>query len=146
MKFIIAAGVLVLLVAGFVLAKGPSPAISVAPEHIFNIGSLGVTNTMFTSWIVVLFMCVVGIIAGRGMTVVPHMSGEGLGYLDVVQFASFTPNIGPFMEFKGNADISVECETSSLKAEKGMVRCPTGVGWGVNIEKSFVNGSKKVTV
>src|SRR5256886_488731 len=84
--------------------------------------------------------------ATAGLVVVPHMSGGSLGYLEVVHFASFTPNIGPFMEFKGNADIPVECETSSLKAEKGMVRCPTGVGWGVNIEKSFVNGSKKVTV
>src|SRR5256885_3818751 len=80
--------------------------------------------------------------ATAGLVVVPHMSGGSLGYLEVVHFASFTPNIGPFMEFKGNADIPVECETSSLKAEKGMVRCPTGVGWGVNIEKSFVNGSK----
>jgi L-alanine-DL-glutamate epimerase-like enolase superfamily enzyme len=40
--------------------------------------------------------------AAAGMPVIPHMSGGGLGYLDVVHFASFTPNIGPFMEFKGN--------------------------------------------
>ncbi|HLJ97931.1 MAG TPA: mandelate racemase/muconate lactonizing enzyme family protein, partial [Gemmataceae bacterium] len=64
--------------------------------------------------------------AAAGMTVVPHMSGGGLGYLDVVQFASFTPNIGPFMEFKGNTDLPVECPTSSLRCEKGIVRCPTG--------------------
>ncbi len=37
-----------------------------------------------------------------GLSVVPHMSGGGLGYLEVVRFASFTPNIGRFMEFKGN--------------------------------------------
>jgi hypothetical protein len=49
------------------------------------------------------------------------------------------------MEFKGNADIPVECETSSLKAEKGMVRCPTGVGFGVKVEKSFLERAKKVT-
>ena len=53
--------------------------------------------------------------AAAGMSVVPHMSGGGLGYLDVVHFASFTPNIGPFMEFKGNADLPVECPTSSLR-------------------------------
>ena len=50
-----------------------------------------------------------------GMSVVPHMSGGGLGYLDVIQFASFTPNIGPFMEFKGNADLPVGSPTSSLR-------------------------------
>ena len=56
--------------------------------------------------------------AAAGMTVVPHMSGGGLGYLDVVHFASFTPNIGPFMEFKGNTDLPVDCPTSSLKVRK----------------------------
>ncbi|MBL9081892.1 MAG: mandelate racemase/muconate lactonizing enzyme family protein, partial [Planctomycetales bacterium] len=43
--------------------------------------------------------------AAAGMTVVPHMSGGGLGYLEVVHFASFTPNIGPYMEFKGSTTI-----------------------------------------
>ncbi|MBI1903742.1 MAG: mandelate racemase/muconate lactonizing enzyme family protein [Planctomycetia bacterium] len=66
--------------------------------------------------------------AAAGMSVVPHMSGGGLGYLDVVHFASFTPNIGPFMEFKGRTTLPVECPTSSLKVENGQVRCPTGVG------------------
>ncbi|HEY1107041.1 MAG TPA: mandelate racemase/muconate lactonizing enzyme family protein [Opitutaceae bacterium] len=76
--------------------------------------------------------------AAMGMTVVPHMSGGGLGYLDVVQFASFTPNIGPFQEFKGNATIPVTCDSSSLKCEKGQVRCPTGPGFGVKIDPDFV--------
>ncbi|MDO8540301.1 MAG: mandelate racemase/muconate lactonizing enzyme family protein [Opitutaceae bacterium] len=76
--------------------------------------------------------------AAAGMTVVPHMSGGGLGYLDVVQFASFTPNIGPFQEFKGNVTIPVSCPTSSLKCENGMVRCPTGPGFGVTVDPDFV--------
>src|SRR5215212_6028559 len=84
--------------------------------------------------------------AAVGMNVVPHMSGGSLGYLEVVHFASFTPNIGPFQEFKGNADIPVECETSSLKAEKGMVRCPSGVGFGVKIEKSFLEKATVVKI
>jgi L-alanine-DL-glutamate epimerase-like enolase superfamily enzyme len=73
-----------------------------------------------------------------GMPVVPHMSGGGLGYLDVVHFASFTPNIGPFMEFKGNTDLPVECPTSSLKPENRIVRCPSGPGFGVKIDPEFV--------
>jgi L-alanine-DL-glutamate epimerase-like enolase superfamily enzyme len=84
--------------------------------------------------------------AAAGMQIVPHMSGGSLGYLEAVHFASFTPNIGPFQEFKGNADIPVECDTSSLKAQNGMVKCPSGVGWGVRIEKSFLEAAKKVTV
>lgn len=84
--------------------------------------------------------------AAAGLPVVPHMSGGGLGYLDVVQFASFTPNIGPFMEFKGNTDLPVECPTSSLKCEKGVVRCPSGTGFGVRIDPDFVKKAKPVTV
>lgn len=76
--------------------------------------------------------------ASAGMTVVPHMSGGGLGYVDVVQFASFTPNIGPFMEFKGNTTLPVTCATSSLKCEGGSVRCPTGHGLGVTLDPAFV--------
>jgi L-alanine-DL-glutamate epimerase-like enolase superfamily enzyme len=83
--------------------------------------------------------------AAAGMTVVPHMSGGGLGYLDVVQFASFTPTIGPFMEFKGNTDLPVECPTSTLRCEKGVVRCPTGPGFGVRIDPDFVKRAAVVS-
>ena len=82
--------------------------------------------------------------AAAGLPVVPHMSGGGLGYLDVIHFASFTPNVGPHMEFKGNASVPVSCATSSLKCEKGQVRCPTGVGFGVTVDRDFVKKSTPV--
>lgn len=82
--------------------------------------------------------------AAAGMKVVPHMSGGGLGYMDVVQFASFTPNIGGFMEFKGNADLPVACATSSLKCERGVVRCPSGPGSGVTVDPAFVAKAKRM--
>jgi hypothetical protein len=72
------------------------------------------------------------------------MSGGGLGYLDVIHFASFTPNVGPYMEFKGNASLPVSCATSSLRCEKGRVRCPTGVGFGVTVDPAFVKRAKPV--
>lgn len=84
--------------------------------------------------------------AAAGMSVVPHMSGGGLGYLDVVHFASFTPNIGPFMEFKGNADLPLECPTSSLRCEKGVVRGPSGPGFGVRLDTAFVKKAVSVRV
>ncbi len=83
--------------------------------------------------------------AAAGLNLVPHMSGGGLGYLDVVQFAAFTPNIGPFQEFKGDATIPVACATSSLKCENGAVRCPTGPGFGVTIDPEFVRKAQIVT-
>jgi len=82
--------------------------------------------------------------AAAGLPVVPHMSGGGLGYLDVIHFASFTPNIGPFMEFKGNTDLPVECPTSSLRCAKGVVRCPTGPGFGVRVDPAFVKRAQRV--
>jgi L-alanine-DL-glutamate epimerase-like enolase superfamily enzyme len=84
--------------------------------------------------------------AAGGLTVVPHMSGGGLGYLDVVHFASFTPNIGPYMEFKGNTDLPVACDTSSLQCEGGVVRCPTGIGFGVTLDPDFVQRAEVVKV
>src|SRR5438552_3226929 len=84
--------------------------------------------------------------AAAGMPVVPHMSGGGLGYVDVVHFASFTPNIGPFMEFKGNTDLPVHCPTSSLKVENGQVRCPDGPGFGVTIDPDFVKRCQAVSL
>ena len=82
--------------------------------------------------------------AAAGLNLVPHMSGESLGYLDVVQFASFTANIGPYMEFKGNTSLPVECPTSSLKSDNGIVRCPSGPGFGIKIDPSFIAKAKPV--
>ncbi len=82
--------------------------------------------------------------AAAGMTVFPHMSGGGLGYVDAVQFASFTPNIGAFTEFKGNTNLPVHCDSSSLRCERGIVRCPAGVGWGVTIDPDFVRKAKPI--
>jgi len=84
--------------------------------------------------------------AAAGMPVIPHMSGGGLGYLDVVHFASFTPNIGPFMEFKGNTDLPAHCPSSSLKPENGIVRCPDGPGFGVTVDPDFVKRCQRVTL
>ncbi len=82
--------------------------------------------------------------AAAGLPIVPHMSGGGLGFLDVVHFASFTPNVGPFMEFKGNPNFPVESATSSLRVENGSVRCPTGPGFGVTVSPEFVRAATPV--
>jgi len=68
---IILLAVVVLMVLGFVFVGGASPFISVAPEVVFHAGPLEITNTMFTSWIVVIVLIVIAFIAGRGAKVVP---------------------------------------------------------------------------
>ena len=45
MKLVIGLGALALIVVGVLFLSSP-PSIAVAPEHIFSIGSIPVTNTM----------------------------------------------------------------------------------------------------
>jgi L-alanine-DL-glutamate epimerase-like enolase superfamily enzyme len=80
-----------------------------------------------------------------GMLCTPHMSGSGLGYLDVAHFVSCIPNPAPFHEFKGDTDIPVSSETSSLKCENGKVRVPSGPGFGITIDPAFVREARAVT-
>ena len=80
-----------------------------------------------------------------GMLCTPHMSGSGLGFLDVAHFASCMPNPTPFHEFKGDTDIPVTSATSSLKCQGGIIRVPSGPGFGVTIDPSYVRAAVKVT-
>jgi|TARA_B110000438_G_scaffold136366_1_gene131802 F-type H+-transporting ATPase subunit a len=79
---LIALGAIAFMVLGFLFIKTPSPVIVVAPENIFFTGipipdSLGtggefrITNTMFTSWIVVIALMIIGLFIRRGISLVP---------------------------------------------------------------------------
>lgn len=83
--------------------------------------------------------------AAAGMPCTPHMSGSGLGYLDAVHFVSCLTNPVPFTEFKGESDVPVTSDTSSLRAEKGVVRVPSGPGFGVTVDPAFVRECRRVT-
>ena len=74
-----------------------------------------------------------------GKKCVPHISGSGLGYLYMMHFVSAIPNAGPFHEFKGfNTEIPVECSTSSLESEDGVVTVPSGPGMGLDIDPDYI--------
>lgn len=45
--------------------------ISITPEVLFHIGNFAVTNTLFTSWVVVLFIIIMSILIKRGISPVP---------------------------------------------------------------------------
>ncbi len=78
---------------------------------------------------------------------VPHISGSGLGYLYMMHFVSAIPNAGPYHEFKGfNKDIPVDCQTSSLESEEGVVTVPSGPGMGLEIDPDFIAKHKPVKV
>jgi L-alanine-DL-glutamate epimerase-like enolase superfamily enzyme len=69
--------------------------------------------------------------AEAGMTVIPHMSGAGVGYVDVIQFCSCTPNIGNFHEYKGRLAETGPWYDPPLRLKDGAINVPAGPGMGI---------------
>ncbi len=46
----------VVMLVGLVFLRGPTPHITLKPETIYSIGSVNITNTLITSWIVVILI------------------------------------------------------------------------------------------
>jgi L-alanine-DL-glutamate epimerase-like enolase superfamily enzyme len=80
-----------------------------------------------------------------GLECTPHMSGSGLGFLYAAHFASFAPAHGPHQEYKGTDELPVSSPTAPLRAERGVVKVPSGPGLGVVFEPAFVRGARPVT-
>jgi L-alanine-DL-glutamate epimerase-like enolase superfamily enzyme len=77
--------------------------------------------------------------AVAGKTIIPHMSGGGLGFLYNVQFVSCVPNAGEHHEFKSlRTHVRYECKTSPLKVVDGKIKVPTGPGFGVDLDPEWV--------
>jgi L-alanine-DL-glutamate epimerase-like enolase superfamily enzyme len=82
--------------------------------------------------------------AEAGMTVIPHMSGGGVGYVDVLHFASCTPNIGDFHEYKGGIDRTGPWYDPPLRLKNGAINVPTGPGLGITAEADILRNAKVV--
>jgi L-alanine-DL-glutamate epimerase-like enolase superfamily enzyme len=80
-----------------------------------------------------------------GKQCIPHISSTGLGYVYMMHFVSSIPNSGPYHEFKEfNNVLPYHCATSSLRSDSnGVIKVPTGPGFGVEIDPDFL---KKCTV
>jgi L-alanine-DL-glutamate epimerase-like enolase superfamily enzyme len=60
-----------------------------------------------------------------------------------MHFVSAVSNAGPYHEFKGfNKEIPLECPTSSLESEDGIIKVPSGPGLGVDIDPGYVKQHK----
>ncbi|HUS90896.1 MAG TPA: mandelate racemase/muconate lactonizing enzyme family protein [Phycisphaerae bacterium] len=80
--------------------------------------------------------------AAAGLTVTPHMSGEGVGIVDVLHFASCTPNIGPFQEYKGAIERKGQWYDPPLKLTDGAINVPTAPGLGLPAEADVFRNAK----
>lgn len=84
--------------------------------------------------------------AAFGKTIVPHMSGGGLGFLYNIHLVSVLPNAGAHHEFKGlETQVRFECKTSPLKVSGGKIKVPTGPGLGVELDPDFIKKHQPVT-
>jgi len=77
-----------------------------------------------------------------GLECTPLMSGCGLGCLYAAHFASFAPAHGPHQEYKGTDELPVSSPTAPLRAEKGVVKVPSGPGLGVVFGPAFVRSAR----
>jgi F-type H+-transporting ATPase subunit a len=65
-------GLIVLVLAGFVFLRGPTPDIQIKPETLYSVWKINITNTMVTSWLVVALMIGLVYLASRRRELVPR--------------------------------------------------------------------------
>jgi len=82
--------------------------------------------------------------AEAGMSVICHMSGGGVGYVDVLHFASCTPNIGGFQEYKGSIAQTGTWYDPPLRLRNGAINVPTGPGLGIAAVSDLLKNAKPV--
>jgi L-alanine-DL-glutamate epimerase-like enolase superfamily enzyme len=82
--------------------------------------------------------------AEAGMTVIPHMSGGGVGYVDVLHFTSYIPNIGDFHEYKGSIVQTGPWYDPPLRLKNGAVNVPTGPGLSIADVSGLLKNAKPV--
>lgn len=83
--------------------------------------------------------------AAAGMPITVHMSGGGTGYVDVLNFSSFTPNIGAFQEYKGGLEVTGQWFDPPLQRKDGKIAAPTGPGMGIRHDLDVIRQAKPVS-
>ncbi len=108
---------------------------------IANGGLSIVQQDMFYFGGMIRCMQVARMAAAFGKQCIPHISSTGLGYAYMMHFVSAIPNSGPYHEFKEfNNVLPYHCATSSLRSdENGVIKVPTGPGFGVDIDPGFLS-------
>jgi F-type H+-transporting ATPase subunit a len=61
----------VVIGVGFFFLRGPKPFIEIKAEPLWNVGPLEITNTLFTSWLVVIFLIGLAFFSTRKLSLIP---------------------------------------------------------------------------
>ena len=79
-----------------------------------------------------------------GLWICPHNTQTGAASVNILQFASTTQNIGPYMEYVWRAPAKKESWYSpNFEIRNGVIPVPTGPGMGLEFDPDFL---KKATV
>ena len=81
--------------------------------------------------------------AAAGMPTTVHISG-GLGFMYMLHFASFTPDIGRYQEYKRGIERYSDLFDPALEIRDGELSVPTGPGTGVRDIQGIVKGAEEV--
>ncbi len=78
-----------------------------------------------------------------GLPTTAHISG-GFGFVNMLQFASWTPDIGQFQEYKGRVSDIGQFYDPVLRLKDGMINVPTGPGLGMTHADELLRNAKRV--
>ena len=81
--------------------------------------------------------------AAAGLPITVHISG-GVGYVHMLHFASCTPNIGKFQEYKGGVERSGTWYDPPLKMTDGAITVPGGAGLGLATDAGVFANAKEM--
>jgi len=82
--------------------------------------------------------------AVAGMPTTVHISG-GFGFVYMLHFASCTPDIGAYQEYKRSIQRYRDWFNPPLKIQRGALTVPTGPGVGISSIRDLLGNAKRVT-
>ena len=84
-----------------------------------------------------------------GLTITPHISGGGLGYVYMLQMVSVCPATSDYHEFKmfhtrdaNGTPVPVESKAEPFESIDGIIKVPMGSGLGVTIDPDYIKTHK----
>jgi L-alanine-DL-glutamate epimerase-like enolase superfamily enzyme len=73
-----------------------------------------------------------------------HISDRNAGYAEMVNFCSFTPNIGRFQELKTEMEETADLFDPPIKAKDGFLTVPTAPGFGMVNAEELLKKAKRI--
>lgn len=87
-----------------------------------------------------------------GLKIAPHISGDGLGYVYMLQMVSVCPAVAEYHEFKmfdikdaNGTLIPLKHKAEKLESIHGVIKVPSGSGLGVIVDPDYIKTHKPVT-